>query len=121
VVAFGFLPVSRWLSFPLQVLVALPVLAGYVLGSVGLLAMLVMIGNTLAAPKETRMEANGLICRVRVLDGIPDATAISIERYRSWKPLPLERRISQRIVALGRGAEPTCGDAKRRKSPAGGQ
>ena len=125
VVAYGaycFLAVSCWRIrfWPLRALAllcaAIPILAGYVLSTVGLLGLILIIGDYTRAPSKVEQMDIGLVCRVTGWGSAVTDSGYTVHLYRTWDWLPLIERsvISISINELdGSTEDSTCADALR--------
>lgn len=103
VAAFSVLNLQRSrLKWPVFVLAQIPVGLGYLMGTVGALALLFIVGDAAREPAEVKPMAGRLVCRVTAWDGIGDEGRY-IDLLESWRPLPLQRHV--RRVESVEGAE----------------
>lgn len=110
-VALAFTPWPRWLTVPIQLVAALPILLGYLLGSFGVLILVIFLGRSLEPVQQTQPMSGGVVCRSRILQGMPDDDALLVEVFRTWPPLPLQRWIGWASTELGVESPPSCVEA----------
>ncbi|PVM83787.1 hypothetical protein [Caulobacter endophyticus] len=97
-----------------------PMVLGYFLGSVGLLALAFTIGDAARAPELRRVRADGLTCEIRRWSGGPSQDGFSYALYLERTPLPLRLRtahgpLSQAEVSrlYAGGSADSCGPGRR--------
>jgi hypothetical protein len=120
--AYCFLAACCWrIRFlPLRILAllcaAIPICAGYVAGTIGVLGLMFIIGDYTRAPNEIKQIDIGLECRVTLWGMAASASGYTIHLYRSWNWLPFIERavVSIPVTQVGYVEQPqdaTCADA----------
>ena len=91
--AFSVLNLQRsFLKWPVFVLGQIPIGLGYLMGTVGTLALLLIVGDAARQPVEIKPLAGRMVCRVTAWDGIGDEGK-QVDLLESWRPLPLQRHV----------------------------
>lgn len=103
--SFCYLAVSSWkirnkLSrFVVMALAAIPIGAGYMLGSVGLLALMFMVGDYTNPPVQTLDVTDKLRCEVTAWGMAASDSGHTVHLYKRWKMLPfLEKEVSNAVI-----------------------
>ncbi|CAM3980544.1 hypothetical protein ROSA5918_17415 [Roseateles saccharophilus] len=113
--AYCFLAICTW-SFkwlPLRVLAlavtAIPVAAGYVLGTVGMLGLMFIVGDYANPPIQTTNTAADLECRTTGWGMVATDSGYTVHLYKHWPAFPLIEREVARVVVneTNPGAGPT--------------
>lgn len=104
---------KRYLTSPIQIIAGLVVLVGYLLATFGAFLLVIVLSRAQGPAVETHRLTDGLICRVRILPGIPDEDAILVEIFRSLEPIPIQRRVAHVVKGEDYPPKPTCTDALR--------
>jgi hypothetical protein len=123
--AYSFLAVSCWqIRFlPLRIVAllgaAIPIGVGYLLSTIGMLGLMLVVGDYSVAPYKIEQMESGLVCRVTGWGSAITDSGYTVHLYRTWGWLPLiERSVvsisinesaSARSIDAPAGA--TCADA----------
>jgi hypothetical protein len=85
---------SLLLRIPAFIVAAIPVFAGYVLCTVGTLALIFIVGDYTSPPRHTEQIRPDLICRITGWGAAFTASGSTVHLYKSWPWLPfLERSV----------------------------
>ena len=96
--AYSFLAVSCWqIRFlPLRIIAllgaAIPTCIGYVLSTIGLLGLMLVVGDYARPPNKVEQMDSGLVCRVTGWGSAITDSGYTVHLYRSWAWLPLIER-----------------------------
>jgi hypothetical protein len=96
---------------------AVPICAGYLVGTIGILGLMFIVGDYTRAPAQIKQIEAGLECRIALWGMAAGASGYTVHLYRSWDWLPfIERSVVQiPVVQVGYvGQMPndaTCADA----------
>jgi len=124
--SYNFLAVSCWqIRFlPLRVVAllgaAIPILGGYVLSTIGLLGLMLVVGDYASAPKKVEQMDSGLVCRVTGWGSAITDSGYTVSLYRNWGWLPLIERsvvsisVNESERSIDRPSDATCADALRK-------
>jgi hypothetical protein len=79
---------------------AVPICAGYLVGTIGILGLAFIVGDYTRAPYNTEQIEAGLECRVTGWGMVGSASGYTVHLYRSWDWLPLIERSVARIPVV---------------------
>jgi hypothetical protein len=86
---------SLFLRIPAFILAAIPICIGYVLCTIGTLALVFIIGDYTSPPRHTEQIRPDLICRITGWGAAFTASGSTVHLYKSWAWLPfLERSVA---------------------------
>ncbi|KSB88831.1 hypothetical protein AS593_23255 [Caulobacter vibrioides] len=96
-----------------------PMAIGYVLGTVGMLAMAFLLGDATAPPVLREVRASGLVCEVRRRSGGPSDDSYRYGLYRETPLLPLRWRVDggplawEQVMPSAGGSADSCAPGRR--------
>ena len=96
---------------------AIPIFAGYVLCTIGLLGLIFIVGDYTRAPNQIEQIDTRLVCRVTLWGSAATDSGYTVHLYRSWAWLPLIERsvlsmsVNQTDQSKGPPMDVTCADA----------
>lgn len=103
--SYCFLAISTWrlrpriLRIPALVVAALPIAVGYMLGTVGILALMFIVGDYTRPPFQATEMAPDLQCRVTSWGMAASDTGYTVHLYKRWPAMPfLEREIGHIVI-----------------------
>ena len=121
--AYCFLAASSWKikQLPLRIVAllgaAIPICVGYLLSTIGLLGLMLVIGDYARAPNKVEQMDSGLVCRVTRLGSAVTDSGYTVSLYRNWDWFPLIERsvisisVNESARSLDAPTDATCADA----------
>jgi hypothetical protein len=107
--AYCYIAVACWrITRPLfrgvaVAIAAIPIAIGYFLGTIGVLALALMVGDHVRPPEHIEQLQQGLTCRITTWGWIP-MSGQTVHLVRSWVHLPyIEREVARIVVVDGSG------------------
>lgn len=103
IAAFCFAVSNVWLRAVAIVITATPILLGYALGTIGIMAFFWIFGDALAPPSRTVVVSDGLVCKTDEWGSAVTDSGYTIRLYHIWPTVPfIHKEVARGTVNFNR-------------------
>jgi hypothetical protein len=87
----------RIIRYPMMIVVALPICAGYLLATIGALGLMFILGDAFSQPTHVEKMGTNLVCEISMWGAAGSSSGYAVHLYELWPAFPF---IEREVVAL---------------------